>query len=230
MKRRALDIACVVLFLAIIGILLWGMIRVKQDKDDAYDDGIVQVDLNTIYLEGSDVKVNFSEVILGQQEETRKLIVSTHEATVSTQLSASLINSLDFDFLTKTQKVSYFGTGYFVVDLDNLTEANIIEDSETKTVTIQIGHAYLEVVDIDPEKIIVDEVKQGLLAWGKIKLTVNDYNEIEKELVNRMEDKFNTVENGQKADTAALRMVQAVYEPIVKAVDSDYSVVVEFKD
>lgn len=230
MKRRALDIACVILFLAIIGILLWGMIRVKQDKDDAYDDGIVQVDLNTIYLEGSDVKVNFSEVILGQQEETRKLIVSTHEATVSTQLSASLINSLDFDFLTKTQKVSYFGTGYFVVDLDNLTEANIIEDSEAKTVTIQIGHAYLEVVDIDPEKIIVDEVKQGLLAWGKIKLTVNDYNEIEKELVNRMEDKFNTVENGQKADTAALRMVQAVYEPIVKAVDSDYSVVVEFKD
>jgi len=230
MKRRALDIACVILFLAIIGILLWGMIRVKQDKDDAYDDGIVQVDLNTIYLEGSDVKVNFSEVILGQQEETRKLIVSTHEATVSTQLSASLINSLDFDFLTKTQKVSYFGTGYFVVDLDNLTEANIMEDSENKTVTIQIGHAYLEVVDIDPEKIIVDEVKQGLLAWGKIKLTVNDYNEIEKELVNRMEDKFNTVENGQKADTAALRMVQAVYEPIVKAVDSDYSVVVEFKD
>ena len=72
MKRRALDIACVILFLAIIGILLWGMIRVKQDKDDAYDDGIVQVDLNTIYLEGSDVKVNFSEVILGQQEETRK--------------------------------------------------------------------------------------------------------------------------------------------------------------
>ena len=48
MKRRALDIACVILFLAIIGILLWGMIKVKQDKDDAYDDGIVQVDLNTI--------------------------------------------------------------------------------------------------------------------------------------------------------------------------------------
>ena len=229
MKQRGLDVACIILFFATVGILLWGMIRVKQDKSDEYDDGIVQVDLNTIYLEGSDIKVNFSEVILGQQEETRKLIVSTHEATVSTQLSDSLINSLDFDFLTKTQKVSYFGTGYFVVDLDNLTAANIIDDPENKTVTIQIDHAYLEVVDIDPEKIIVDEVKQGLLAWGKIKLTVNDYTEIEKELVSRIEDKFNTAENGQKADSAALRMVQTVYEPIVKAIDSEYSVVVEFK-
>ncbi len=229
MKQRSLDIACVILFFATMGILLWGIIRVKQEDHDAYDDGIVQVDLNTIYLGGSDVKVDFSEVILGQQQESRKLIVSTHEATVSTQLSASLINNVDFDFLTKTQKVSYFGTGYFVVDLDNLTAANIIDDSENKIVTIQIGHAYLEVVDIDPEKVIVDEVKQGLLAWGKIKLTMNDYNEIEKELVNRMEEKFNTAENGQKADGIARQMVKEVYEPVVKAIDPEYSVVVEFK-
>lgn len=229
MKQRGLDIACVILVLAIMGILLWGILRVKQEDYDAYEDGIVQVDLNTVYLPSSDIKVNFSEVILGQQQETRKLIVSTHEATVSTQLSASLINNVDLDFLTKTQKVSYFGTGYFVVDLDNLTAANIIDDPENKTITIQIGHAYLEVVDIDPEKVIVDEVKQGLLAWGKIKLTMNDYNEIEKELVNRMEEKFNTAENGQKADAVALRMVKEVYEPIVKAIDPEYSVVVEFE-
>lgn len=229
MKLKGMDIACIVLVLAIIGILLWGIIRVKQENDTAYSDGIVQVDLNTIYLEGSDIKVNFSEVILGQQQETRKLIVSTHEATVSTQLAASLINNLDFDFLTKTQKLSYSGTGYFVVDLDNLTAANIIDDAENKTLTIQIGHAYLEVVDIDPEKVIVDDVKQGLLAWGKIKLTVNDYLAIEKELINRMEDKFNTVENGQKADGLALQMVREVYEPVIKAIDPEYSVVVEFK-
>ncbi len=229
MKQRGLDIACVILVLAIMGILLWGILRVKQEDHDTYEDGIVQVDLNTVYLPSSDIKVDFSEIILGQQQETRKLIVSTHEATVSTQLSASLINNVDLDFLTKTQKVSYFGTGYFVVDLDNLTEANIIDDPENKTITIKIGHAYLEVVDIDPEKVIVDDVKQGLLAWGKIKLTMNDYNEIEKELVNRMEEKFNTAENGQKADGIARQMVKEVYEPIVKAIDPEYSVVVEFK-
>jgi len=159
----------------------------------------------------------------------RKLIVSTQEATVSTELADKLIQKIDFDFLKKTQKVSYTGTGYFVVDLDNLTKENIVDDKEKKILTIKIGHAYLQAIEIDPDKIIVDEVKKGLLTWGDIELTVKDYNVIEKELRNRLEEKFNTAENGQEADETALRMVKEVYEPVVKAIDKDYSVVVEFE-
>ena len=168
-------------------------------------------------------------MLLGSHEEMRKLIVSTHEATVSTELADKLIQKIDFDFLKKTQKVSYTGTGYFVVDLDNLTKENILDDKDKKILTIKIGHAYLQAIEIDPDKIIVDEVKKGLLTWGDIELTVKDYNVIEKELRNRLEEKFNTAENGQKADETALRMVKEVYEPVVKAIDKDYDVVVEFK-
>ena len=119
--------------------------------------------------------------------------------------------------------------GYFVVDLDNLTKENIVQDKENKLITIKIGHAYLQAIEIDPDKVIVDEVKKGLLTWGDIELTVKDYNEIEKELRNRLEAEFNTAENGQKADETALRMVKEVYEPVVKAIDNSYDVVVEFK-
>ena len=158
-------------------------------------------------------------IILGSHEEMRKLIVSTQEATVSTELADKLIQKIDFDFLKKTQKVSYTGTGYFVVDLDNLTKENIVDDKEKKILTIKIGHAYLQAIEIDPDKIIVDEVKKGLLTWGDIELTVKDYNVIEKELRGRLEEKFNTAENGQEADETALRMVKEVYEPVVKAID-----------
>ena len=173
--------------------------------------------------------MDFAEVIVGTQEETRKLIVSTQQATVSIELTDSLIKKLDYDFLKKTQKVSYTGTGYFIVDLDNLTKDNIIQDKQNKTVTIQIGHAYLETIEIDPNKIIIDEVKEGLLARGDIELTVKDYNSIEKELRNQLEAKFKTAENGQNADAIALRMVKEVYEPIVKAIDSNYTLYVEFE-
>ena len=71
--------------------------------------------------------------------------------------------------------------------------------------------------------------KKGLLARGDIELTVADYNAIEKELRTRLEDKFDTVANGQKADDLALKMVKEVYEPIVKAIDRKYDVIVEFK-
>ena len=192
-------------------------------------DNIQQIDLDTIYLKDSGVEVNFSDVILSDQNEMRKLIVSTQQGTVSTELTDRLIQKLDFDFLKKTQTVSYAGTGYFVVDLDNLTAANVIEDKEKKTVTIFIDHAYLQAIEIDPNNIIIDEVKEGLLARGDIELTVRDYNVIAKDLRTRLEEKFNTASNGQKADDLALKMVKEIYEPIVKAIDRRYDVIVQFK-
>lgn len=185
--------------------------------------------MDTIYLKDSGVEVNFSDVILSDQNEMRKLIVSTQQGTVTTELTDRLIQKLDFDFLKKTQTVSYTGTGYFVVDLDNLTAANVIEDKEKKTITILIDHAYLQAIEIDPNNIIIDEVKEGLLAHGDIELTVRDYNVIAKDLRTRLEEKFNTASNGQKADDLALKMVKEVYEPIVKAIDRRYDVIVQFK-
>ncbi|MBD5476469.1 MAG: DUF4230 domain-containing protein [Lachnospiraceae bacterium] len=229
MKRVLLNSSCVVLFVLIVGVLVWGRNNAIPVFRETYDDGVEQIDLDTIYLEDSGVEVNFSEILLGKQEETRKLIVSTQEATVSTELSDRLIQKLDFDFLKKTQKVSYTGKGYFVVDLDDLTGEDIIEDKEKRIITIKIGHAYLQTIEIDPDKVIVDEVREGLLARGDIELTVKDYSIIEKELRSRLETKFNTAENGQVADHLALRTVREVYEPIIKAIDQRYSVVVEFR-
>ena len=228
-KNKMLNIVCYVLAGAIVVTLLWGLVNGKHVFKDNYDDGIEQIDLDTIYLNGSKVEVDFSEVIIGTQEETRKLIVSTQEATVSTELTSELIRQLDFNFLKKTQKVSYTGNGYFVVDLDNLTKENIIQNKQKKQITIKIDHAYLQAIEIDPEKIIIDEVKEGLLARGDIKLTVKDYNAIEKELRNRMEEKFNTAEKGQSADKIELQMVKEVYEPVIKAIDSRYELNVEFQ-
>ncbi len=115
------------------------------------------------------------------------------------------------------------------MDLRQLPQANVIEDREKKTVTILIGHAYLQAIEIDPNNIIVDEVKESLLARGNIKLSVADYNIIEQELRSRLEKEFNTVENGQAADDIALKMVKEVYEPIVKAIDRRYDVIVRFQ-
>lgn len=227
-KERVLRVVCVILIFAIIGTLIWGYFNKERNGQNAYDDGIEQIDLNTIYLVNSDVQVGFSEILLGKHEETRKLIVTTQEATVSTKLTDHLIKKIDFDFMKKTQEISYTGEGYFVVDLDNFTKDNIIEDKKNKTITIKIGHAYLQAIEIDPNKIVIDEVKQGLLARGDIELNVKDYNAIEKQIMDRMEEKFDTVENGQEADTIALQMVKDIYEPIIKAIDSAYTVYVEF--
>ena len=215
--------------LAAASVLVWGLSQESKPVHMAEDDGIERIDLDTIYLESSGVEVDFADVILSEHDETRKLIVSTLKAVVSAELTDRLIRQLDFDFLKKTQSVFYAGTGYFVVDLDNLTANRIVQDREKKTVTIRIDHAYLEAIEIDPNNIIIDEVKEGLFARGDIELTVRDYNAIEKELRIRLEEQFDTAANGQTADALALEMVKEIYEPIVKAIDRKYDVIVEFK-
>jgi len=232
MKKDARKIQNAVIYtlaLMIAGVVIWGCTHRETAPEGAYSDGIEQIDLDTIYLQGSGVEVDFAEAILSRQNETRKLIVSTQSGTVSTELTDRLIRQLDFDFLKKTQKVSYTGKGYFVVDLDNLTTANVITDRDRKTVTIRVGHAYLQTIEINPSDIIIDDVKESLLARGDIELTVADYNAIEKDLRSRLEEKFNTAVNGQEADKRALRMVKDVYEPVIKAMDRRYSVIVEFR-
>ena len=228
-KQKVFRIVSVILALGICGILIWGcftdmpVFRTSLPTEDE------QIDLDSIYLTKSGVQVDFAEVIIGNHNESRKLIVSTQEANVSIDLTDRLIKSLNWDVFTKTQKVSYSGTGYFVVDLDKIKKENVIVDKNKKMITVEIDHAYLQAIEIDPSKIIIDKVKQSLLARGDIELTLNDYNKIEKEIRSQLEDAFDTVENGQEADVIALQMVEEIYSPIIKAIDASYDLTVRFK-
>ncbi|MBR2132118.1 MAG: hypothetical protein IJ955_06200, partial [Oscillospiraceae bacterium] len=149
-----------------------------------------------------------------------------------------MIRDLDFSDSPEERMVADAFTAYLSNDTGwdglsksaiHLTSDHIIEDHDKKTITIRIGHAYLQTIEIDPNNIMIDDVKEGLLARGDIELSVADYNRIEKELRSRLETKFNTAANGQAADDIAIKMVKEVYEPIVKAVDRRYSVIVEFQ-
>ena len=229
MKKKLWNILCIVVLAAIVIVTLWGVIHKKNQAKEAFSDGLERLEADVIYLEGSRIEVSFSDVILSNQNETRKLIVSEQEGTVSTLLTSRLIQQIDFDFMKKTQTISYAGKGYFVVDLSHLTKDDVIEDKEHKTIRILIDHAYLETVDINPDDIIIDEVKESLLARGKMKLTVAEYNEIERQLRQKLELQFNTPENAQEADDIALKMVKELYETVIKAIDPTYQVEVGFK-
>lgn len=55
---------------------------------------------------------------------------------------------------------------------------------------------------------------------------MEDYTAIEQDLRSQLEKKFDTAANGQVANKLAIKMVQKVYEPVVKAVDRRYRVIV----
>lgn len=228
-KNQTLTIVVAILAVLLVLTVILGVRNRAQLQQMEIDDGVRQIDLDTIYLEGSAVEVDFSEVLLSEHSESRKLIVDKQKASVSITLTDRLIEMIDAKFMKKTQTVSYTGTGYFVVDLDKLSKESIVDDKENKTLTIRIDHAYLEDISIRPEDVIIDEVQESLLARGDIELTVADFNTIEKKLLAEIDAKLNTIENVQEADRIALKQVKEIYEPIVKAIDRKYEVIVEFR-
>ena len=50
MKKKALAIFCGIVALAIIGILIWGRNNATTVMSEKYNDGVEQIDINTIYL------------------------------------------------------------------------------------------------------------------------------------------------------------------------------------
>ena len=106
MKKKLWNILCIVVLAAIMIITLWGVIHKKDQAKEDFSDGLEKLEADVIYLEGSRMEVSFSDVILSNQNETRKLIVSEQEGTVSTLLTSRLIQQNDFDFMKKTQTIS----------------------------------------------------------------------------------------------------------------------------
>ncbi len=228
MKRLALNTLIILLVFASILSIYWGVKNKSHFSHSPYDDNIDVSETSDLTLDDSNVQVTFSDVVLSKQKETRELIVSTQEATVTATLENNLIKQLDIAALKKSQKVTYKGTGYFIVKLDNLTNKDILVDNDKKTVTIKIEEPQLKDIVIDPNKIKIGDTENGLLNWGKVKLTVADYNKIEKELLDQMDAKFNTTDNMKAAKTNALKMVKEVYEPVIKAVDNSYELKITF--
>ena len=230
----------IVLRIIIVLLIILTIVTIVIFKDNksgitsGYDDGIEQVDPNTIILSGSGVRVSFSDVILSKPEETRKLVVYEQEGTVSYKIEDRTFEFLDWELAkkyqtVKSQTVKYNGKGSFVVELDQLTQENIIDDKENKILTIKIPHPHLDTIEIDPANVEIGSQSSGFFTIGDIKLTVSDYNTIEKELRKRLKDKFDISSNGQAADDLAKKAVYEIYNPVVQAVDSDYELVIDFQ-
>lgn len=211
----------IVLILVIFG-------RQKFNPLSSYEDGIESIDPNTIVLDGGKVRVSFSDVILSEQKETRKLVVFEQEGTVTAKIEERVIKQLDVEALKKNQSITYTATGHFIVDLDKLSKSNLVDDQDNKILTIKINHPHLDSIDIDPNEIKIGGKDNGVLAFGDLKLSLKDYNDIEKDLQNRLKEKFDTSANGQKADDLAIKAVYDIYAPIVRAVDDDYTLKIEF--
>ena len=230
-KTIAINIVLGIVLIMIAILIVYGIYSTKKQKtmDETRPTGFqAGFDEDEVYHVNEKTTVDFYEPIIEQFKKESQLVVSSADASIDLELKQKGV--FDVDLLNKTQKIRYKGTGRFYVEMSELSKENIAVDEENKTITITVPHTKLLPLEIDPNRFESEDAKKGFLAFGDLKFTPKEYNDLETEVKGKLEKSVNTKENRLKADENAREEITKIYDPIVKALDSDYSVNVEFEE
>lgn len=229
-ENTLVNIIFAICVIAAIVVLAFGLIKNKKKAEEAKATGGFSVgfDDDEIYHLNERTVVDFYEPIIEQFNKESQLVVSSLDASIDINLKQSGV--FDIDLLNKSQKIKYKGTGRFYIDMSSLSREDISIDDEEKIITIRIPHTKLLPIEIDPNRFESEDAKKGLLAFGDLKFTAKEYNDLQTEVKTQLEKSINAKENRLKADDNAVEEIIKIYDPIVKALDDSYSIAVEFKN
>ncbi len=227
MKKKIADIALVVSIVLIVVVAVYGMSHREKEQETANGGYYAESDEDVYYLDEHEL-AEFSDVIVEEFHKESELTVSLVDTSVTVDLKQTGV--LDFDVFNKTQKVTYHGSGRFYVDLSALGRNSISLDNDRTVITIEIPRTKLAEIEINPDKFTCAETEKGFLAFGDLKFTAQEYNDLETECKHRIEAAVDTAANHKTADERAIEEMTKIYEPIVKAVDDAYRVEIVFME
>ena len=171
-------------------------------------------------------KIDFSNAILGESRTKSDFVVLEQDVSVTTRVSQALANLALFE---KSQVITSYGTGVYMVDLSKLSDQDISFDVELNLLSVIIPHVALSYVTVDVEKTEFEETKKALFAFGDIKLTNEQLNLLEQNIQDAMQEQLGTSEMLAKADVQALSQVRKLFEPIVQSIAPEIVLSIEFK-
>ncbi len=206
----------------ILGILIFGLTHKYERAAEVLRPGETE---DSYYLDERTV-AEFSKVIVEKFREESELTVLTADASIDVDLKK--IGLFNWSVLNKAQTIRYKGSGRFYVDLSALSAKNVLLDNNVYTITIEIPHAKMAPVEIDPDKFEAEEVEKGFFAFGDLKFTPAEFNLLEKEAKARITKEVDTKDNRAAADARAIEEMKKIYDPIVRLVDASYRVEIVF--
>lgn len=164
--------------------------------------------------------IDFQGAILGESRQQQMYVVLEQDVTVESRISQTV---LDLSIFEKSKTLQSFGKGCYAVDLSQLTEESIEVNHTAKTVTVTIPHAILYSVEYDIANSVFTDDSQGLLAFGELKLTLEQTNELQQSIDTTLRASLETKEMFDLADETACEKVQTLFAPVVAALSDAYT-------
>jgi len=166
----------------------------------------------------------FQEAVVGEASEHKELIVMELPVQQSTTLTKYTFGT--WDIFKRSKVITYHGTGVYTVDLSGLTADSITVDEEAKEVRITVPEAKLQYVNPDYDNIEFEDTEMGLLAFTDIKLTAEQQNELEKQVMAEMTEYLSQQEFMDQADEIAAAKCWETFQPLVSSVSPEFRVVI----
>jgi len=165
--------------------------------------------------------IDFQSAILGESREQQMFVVLEQDVTVDSRISQTV---LDLAIFQKTRTVQSYGTGCYAVDLSKLSAEDITVDDTKKVVSVAIPHAVLYAVEYDIANSVFTDDRQGLLAFGEMKLTLEQTNELQKSIDAALHQTLEEKAMYELADETASEKVAALFAPVVSSLAEEYTV------
>lgn len=171
---------------------------------------------------------DFQDAVLGAATEHQELIVMEQPLSISTTITKAGLGNLPI--FSKMKDVTYYGTGVYTVDLSGMDKDRVLVDEETYTVTVKIPHAALQYVNPEIAKTEFEDTEKGFLAFGDIKLTPEETNQLEQSVYDAMQERLDSDDLYEEADRFAKLKTWEIFQPLISAVSPMYKVEIEFID
>lgn len=174
-------------------------------------------------ISNSSIKHLTEESVVNKIRNTQKFL------PLETELSEDIIidNSWgDSEVFKKIKRIQYFGTASYSLDLSSFDKSNVNMDKRNNKVSLTLEKPKINSIHLINDKTLYETTSNGSLRFGEIKLSPEELNNIETEVLKRMEEKI----NGISFVTLAEKNSKTILENIIHSLtETDMKVEVTFK-
>lgn len=214
---------CVIIVVAIIMTFQYSQLKngsnkVKNIPEKEVQDIVVQDEEFFGYTAAT-----FQDAILGNEQQTK--VLEVYSVELADVLTISKTGLADLEIFNKVKELSYRASVQYTIDLASMTADDILYDDVTNTLTITIPD--VKQSTINPTLNDISTTEKGILAFGDIKLTAEDYYALEKQATDEMQARLDELSIITTAEKFAVHSAEDIYEPIVHAIDSSINIVVK---
>ncbi len=200
----------IILFLAVISMAVFGGYILNDTVNKEIDPNSISGISQLAGVKGISNRIIAEDVLIEAMETNAKLVVMEVGAREKIYYDDSYFNS---EIFRKSQEISFYADGVFTVSLEGLGPDSILIDDGNKTVAITIARPELSYIAYDPEKILYGNTEKGLLRFGDVKISMEEFNQLQI----RAEELLKAKINGNDFIREAEKRTEAAAKELFKA-------------